>query len=237
MKMVAALFVAKGGPYFGIPGVDPWDKDRDARRYTGTHPVVAHPPCERWGDLWSGGPLAAGTRRRGDDGGCFVAALEAVRRWGGVLEHPAHSQAWRAFELTPPPAAGWAPADFNGGWTCQVEQGHYGHRARKATWLYANGVALPSLKWGPSARRLPRATGAAAQHMSPPRGMSDEQRAERRQWLEWYERETGKAWCCPELMSKRERAATPEPFRDLLLSIARNDNSESVPACDSDKVR
>ena len=45
--MIAALFVATDGCYFGLDGVDPWDIHRDARRYTGPHPVVAHPPCFR----------------------------------------------------------------------------------------------------------------------------------------------------------------------------------------------
>jgi hypothetical protein len=39
---------------------------------------------------------------------------------------------------------------LDGGWVCHVEQGHYGHRARKATWLYALGVVPPSLVWGRS---------------------------------------------------------------------------------------
>ena len=39
-------------------------------------------------------------------------------------------------------------ADFEGGWTCYVEQARYGHPAKKATWLYAHGVQLPSLRWG-----------------------------------------------------------------------------------------
>jgi hypothetical protein len=47
--VIAALYVERGGPYFGIEGVDPWDEARDARTYAGPHPVVAHPPCERWG--------------------------------------------------------------------------------------------------------------------------------------------------------------------------------------------
>jgi hypothetical protein len=41
-------------------------------------------------------------RRKGDDGGCFISALEAVRKWGGVLEHPAASSAWKAFGLKEP---------------------------------------------------------------------------------------------------------------------------------------
>ena len=48
MITVAALYVAKGGCYYGLPDVDPWDAERDARLYAGPHPVVAHPPCSRW---------------------------------------------------------------------------------------------------------------------------------------------------------------------------------------------
>jgi hypothetical protein len=42
-------------------------------------------------------------------------------------------------------------ADFEGGWTCCVEQGQYGHYARKPTILYVHGIEaadLPSLAWG-----------------------------------------------------------------------------------------
>ena len=50
--MVAALFVERDGAYYGLPNVDPWDAERDARTYAGPFPVVAHPPCERWGKYW-----------------------------------------------------------------------------------------------------------------------------------------------------------------------------------------
>jgi hypothetical protein len=149
MKMVAALFVATNGVYFGLPNVDPWDRARDARQYPGPHPVVAHPPCERWGRYWGGAPWQTERKTLGDDGGCFAAALAAVRKWGGVIEHPEASHAWAHHGLnTPPRCGGWVVADWEGGWTCCVEQGAYGHRARKATWLYAHGIDLPSLRWG-----------------------------------------------------------------------------------------
>jgi len=143
---VAALFVETHGVYSGVPGVDLWDADRDALFYKGPYPVVAHPPCARWSVL---APVveAKGGARRGDDGGTFAAALGAVRKWGGVLEHPASSAAWRAFDLPAPSKGGWQKG-FCGGWSAHVEQVHYGHRARKATWLYAFGCELPSLRWG-----------------------------------------------------------------------------------------
>jgi len=81
--MIAALFVETDGCYFGLPGVDPWDEPRDARLYAGPHPVVAHPPCQRWGRYWHGSPSNPHQFEKGDDGGCFAAALAAVRQWGG----------------------------------------------------------------------------------------------------------------------------------------------------------
>lgn len=153
---VAALYVETNGAYFGLPEVDPWDERRDARKYAGPHPVVAHPPCQRWGKMWFGSPkVVAETgirKKKGDDGGCFEAALAAVRKWGGVLEHPWASHAWPHFNLNVPPReGGWITADFEGGWTCCVEQGQYGHYARKPTLLYVVGCKLPDLQWGKSA--------------------------------------------------------------------------------------
>jgi hypothetical protein len=98
---IAALYVETGGSYSNLANVDPWDEPRDARRYAGPFPVVAHPPCQRWGKLWAGQPLhikRTGERKvKGDDGGCFAAALAAVRKWGGILEHPWGSHAWAHF--------------------------------------------------------------------------------------------------------------------------------------------
>lgn len=150
---VAALYVETDGAYFGLPDVDPWDKIRDARSYDGPHPVVAHPPCQRWGKMWFGSPLVVkrtGVRKKlGDDGGCFESALASVRKWGGVIEHPWQSKAWPHFGINVPPrTGGWINADFEGGWTCCVEQGRYGHYARKPTLLLAYGCELPELEWG-----------------------------------------------------------------------------------------
>jgi hypothetical protein len=195
---IAALFVEAGGCYFGLPHVDPWDHARDARLYAGPHPVIAHPPCERWGRYWGGAPWQKERKKKGDDNGCFAAALATVRLWGGVIEHPEASHAWAAFGLNAPPRhGGWVTADFHGGWTCCVEQGHYGHRARKATWLYAHGVELPALSCGTSGKRERLDEGFHSKE-------------ERRRAVR-----TG---ICQRL-SKKQRAATPLPFRDLLISM------------------
>lgn len=199
---VAALFIETDGTYYGLPGVDPWDLSRDARLYEGPHPVVAHPPCQRWGKYWHGSPAKPHQYQMGDDKGCFATALHAVRIYGGVLEHPAHSKAWFWFGLNKPPyAGGWVKADQFGGWTCRVEQGHYGHMARKATWLYAKGVDLPDLIWGRSEQRIHPV--ALAKH--------------------GYEkaRRIGMMAMVGGKDKTRIRNATPEAFRDILISMAQ----------------
>jgi hypothetical protein len=197
---VAALFVETNGVYFGLPNVDPWDGAREARAYAGPHPVVAHPPCERWGRFWHGSTRKPHQFGLGDDGGCFAAALTAVRTWGGVLEHPADSHAWAHFDLNRPDrSGGWVKADKSG-WTCCVYQGHYGHMAGKATWLYAFGVELPELRWGKCEQRLHPV--ALAKH-----GYAKARRIGMMAMVGGKDK-------------KRIRDATPIEFRDVLISIA-----------------
>lgn len=155
--------------------------------------------------MWMGSPaaIARGHPRKqlGDDGGCFEAALRAVRTYGGVLEHPMHSKAWDFFGLRKPPRdGGWVRADEHG-FTCCVEQGRYGHWARKPTWLYAVRCDLPELEWGHSEPRFP----------------------------DWAVERYGLQKCkrMGEMsfrgggVDSRARNATPEPFRDILLALAR----------------
>ena len=202
--MIAALFVERGGAYYGIEDVDPWDVTRDARRYSGPHPVVAHPPCQLWVNL-----AAVNWKRYqrelpawypgGYDGGCFASALSLVRRYGGVLEHPADSHAWSAHRLRRPGASGWSLAwdlwDFASGKSsgryevvCEVWQSAYGHKARKRTWLFYAGDVRPyDLNW----RREPGAHQVG-----------------------WFDRNKP-------TLGKKEASATPPAFRDALLDLAR----------------
>lgn len=148
--MIAALFVQTGGAYFGLPNVDPWDVKRDARKYAGPWPVVAHPPCHLWVNLAAVNFKRYGGEhnRPGNDGGCFASALASVRAFGGVLEHPASSNAWRAHGLEAPTGggAGWYRVGDRE-WTCEVWQSAYGHKARKRTWLYYVGPKPAELVW------------------------------------------------------------------------------------------
>jgi hypothetical protein len=192
--VIAALFVQRNGCYWNLDGVDPWDEERDARLYDGPWPVVAHPPCARW-CLLAGLVEHRYGIRKGDDGGCFASALESVRRWGGVLEHPAYSAAFAAHGLPAPNARGGWQRTLCGGAVCHVEQSRYGHRARKATWLYAVADDLPAMRWGVGEGR--HALVSYCYNSIP--------------------REAGR----PRLSSK-EASATPPEFREVLLAIARS---------------
>lgn len=142
---VAALFVDPKGVYAELTNIELWGLPlNDARQYAGPHPVVAHPPCSRWCQLAYINQKRYG-HTVGDDGGCFAAALAAVHCYGGVLEHPARSYAWPAFNLPVPSQAGWSATPR--GWVCEVSQAAYGHKARKLTWLYYVGPVPRSLNW------------------------------------------------------------------------------------------
>lgn len=144
---VVALYVDRNGAY-PKRVAECFDERRDARTYAGDLPVIAHPPCQRWCRL-AGLVEARWGHKRGQDGGLFAHALETLRRCGGVLEHPAYSDAWAAHGLPRPvTGAGWCDGAEPFEWTCYVEQYQYGHLAKKATWLYYVGAKRPGeLRW------------------------------------------------------------------------------------------
>jgi hypothetical protein len=143
MITVAALYCDRLGVYPGLPGVDCWTKERDARLYDGPWPVVAHPPCGPWGALRH--------LYRGDEHDCAPRALAQVHAFGGVLEHPAGSKFWDAASL-PKPGENWS--DYSGH-AVEVEQVEWGHVARKRTWLYLVGVPRSAIEAPPFPGRQP----------------------------------------------------------------------------------
>ena len=192
MSDVAALFVLRDGPYSKIPGVDCWDKERNALNYRGPHPVVAHPPCNRWGLFWAGNPLQERKQNLGDDGGCANHGLHCVRTYGGVMEHPFASYFFETAGIRKPKALTgvWEPAGDWIGFVCYVEQGSYGNETRKPTILYAHGGCDLSIISPTSVKGENRIAA----------GKRD-------------------AW---EKTNKTSRMATPERLRNLLVELARS---------------
>jgi hypothetical protein len=194
---VAALYVQPNGCYAGEAGIDAWDEKRDARKYTGNLPVIAHPPCQLWGALafvnykrWGGKH-----NKPENDGGCFESALANVNRCGGVLEHPAKTRAFKKYGLEKPKGIGWQKS--GDGWVCEVWQSAYGHRANKATWLYYKGKNPPyELKWG-------RVKGTHQVGQQCRQGIRKDE-----------------PWRNKPSLGKKEANATPIEFRDELIKLA-----------------
>jgi hypothetical protein len=196
MIKIAALFVQSNGCYVNEDFIDAWPEERDARKYNLNLPVIAHPPCQRWGKMakvnyarWGGDH-----NRLGNDDGCFKSALDSVNRCGGVLEHPAQTYAWQEYGLVKPIKNKWTKS--GDGWVCEVWQSAYGHRANKATWLYYKGNKAPfDLDWS-----RPKGTHQI--------GFQDKR---------------GKDKNKPTL-NKKEANATPEKFKKLLIELAGYSN-------------
>jgi hypothetical protein len=258
---IAVLYCDSRGPYPAYNRydngvfVDCWDITRDARKYAGPYPVVAHPPCRHWGRLkhlakvqcrgrfeqrcyWEGrlsqcGPVVSCPQCGGGvdvgDRDCAIRAVEQVRRWGGVLEHPAWSKLWEHCGLPDPTEdayevcrvcygdhencqacagtgsvlVGKGPCDSHGGYTIEVDQVEWGHVARKRTWLYLVGVPREALEDTPFPGREP------TRSVSGKRGRPTQ--AAHPGWREQLPR-----------CSDTERRRTPPLFAEYLIRLARS---------------
>jgi len=191
---VAALYIDPvRGPYRSMLGVDPWGLPRDAREYAGPHPVVAHPPCGHWGRFRWNCKQPESYRE------CGPRAVEQVRAFGGVLEHPSGSLLWRECGLPRPGRFStlnvWEPSiEAERVWetTIEVEQVWWGHAARKRTWLYIVGV-------DPRSVVVPRNDNKPTRVMGVPRSK-------------------GRTLLC---LPKSQRHLTPPAFAEWLIELAR----------------
>lgn len=127
---IAVLFARSDSIYKKIPGADVWDIHRDARTWPGGVPIIAHPPCRAWGRL------RAFAKPRADEKALALWAVDQIRAFGGVLEHPESSTLWTEKPLPEP-----GHTDAWGGWTLPILQWWWGHRAEKPTRLYICGCS------------------------------------------------------------------------------------------------
>jgi len=129
---VSALFVRKDSIYKKL-GIDCWDIERDALNWPGGNPVIAHPPCRAWGQL-----SHIANPRPGERELAFF-AIDMIRKYGGVLEHPRASKLWP--DHLPMPGK----SDRFGGYSISVDQFWWGHKAKKSTLLYIVGCPIREL--------------------------------------------------------------------------------------------
>lgn len=157
--MNVSVLYARRDSFYKVIGVDVWDADRDARRFDGEFPVVAHPPSRAWGKLAHFAKPLPGEKDMARH------AVSVVRRNGGVLEHPAHSRLWDDMSL---PRPGQTPDEF-GGYSVEIMQGSFGHRADKRTWLYLVRCEFPLLiPSAPNPQRSVEMMGRAERERTPP---------------------------------------------------------------------
>lgn len=131
--MIAALFTRKNSPYLAL-GCDCYDYERNALTWQGGAPAVFHPPCRSWGQLAHMAKPRPGERE------LALWAMQKVRQFGGVLEHPINSRLWSVSGCL-----GWGVRDEFGGVLVPLYQSSFGHRAPKATCLYMVGIQVPEI--------------------------------------------------------------------------------------------
>ena len=102
---IAILFARHDSHYKTMQECDVWDEARDARGWPGGTALVAHPPCRLWAKLRK----FAKSNNPQMERQLAIDAVAHVRRFGGVLEHPAESTLWAHIGL---PRPGRAPDDF-----------------------------------------------------------------------------------------------------------------------------
>lgn len=129
---VSALFVRKDSIYKEL-GIDCWDIERNALNWAGGNSIIAHPPCRAWGQL-----SHMAKPRPGEKELAFF-AIDMIRKYGGVLEHPRASRLWP--EYLPMPGN----VDKFGGYSISVDQFWWGHKAKKSTLLYIVGCPIREL--------------------------------------------------------------------------------------------
>ena len=115
VEHVAVLWVHRKSTYWQLwPEVELWGAGRDANKYDGPWPIIAHPPCGPWGNYKA---VCKQSKHHG------INAMKLVHRWGGIVEQPVGSSLFREHGL---------PA----GTIEKVNQGVHGHPSIKATNLY-----------------------------------------------------------------------------------------------------
>lgn len=192
MTPVAILFARSDSVYKTMPGCDVWDIDRDARRWPGGGPVVAHPPCRLWASL------RTKSKAPPEEKELARWAMGQVRAWGGVLEHPWLSSLWDEFGLRPKnprSAAHVIYPDAFGGFLLPVNLFDFGFQAKKRTGIYMVGCR-PSL-----APAKPLRLGEATHTI----GL-------------WSGRDRG---ACRPSIAKKQFDATPPEMAEWLVELAR----------------
>ncbi len=132
--MIPVLFVHNRSNYKKLGTFDCYDEKRNALTYTGSSPVIAHPPCRTFSRL------RAFTTAPVEEKKLAYWAVDLVRKQGGIIEHPYDSQLWKDIDAPKP-----GTYDKYGGFTLVFDQYDFGYYTRKRTRLYIVGCKAAQL--------------------------------------------------------------------------------------------
>lgn len=124
---IVVLCAQNNSIYKTLPGLEVYDKARDAYNYKGTNlPIIAHPPCAQWSRLKS---FAKQDKLEKD---LAWYCLDKIHEAGiGILEHPMGSSFWKEANITKG--------------LYSIDQHWFGFPARKRTYLYFHGCKPDTL--------------------------------------------------------------------------------------------
>jgi len=123
------LFVHNRSNYKKLDVFDCYDEKRNALNYTGSEPVICHPPCRTFSRLrgLSQAPI--------EEKQLAYWSIDLVRKNGGIVEHPHDSQLWKDKDVVKP-----GYTDQYGGFTICIDQSWFGYYTPKKTLLYIVGI-------------------------------------------------------------------------------------------------
>jgi hypothetical protein len=114
---IAALCTLPNSVYKYFPGIEVYDKNKDAYSFNLSVPIIAHPPCAQWSRMHK---FSKADKKEKD---LAVFCFDLVNKNGGVFEHPAGSHFFD-----------YINADHSKIYS--VDQHVFNFPARKRTYLY-----------------------------------------------------------------------------------------------------
>lgn len=132
--MTTVLFVHPRSNYKKLRTFDCYDEKRNALNYSGSEPVICHPPCRTFSRL------KGLTNAPVEEKKLAFWAVDLVRKNGGIVEHPYDSDLWKEINAPKP-----GTYDEFGGFTVVFDQKDFGYYTRKRTRLYIVGCKLRDL--------------------------------------------------------------------------------------------
>jgi len=133
---IISILYAQQNSIYNQLSQDIWDITRDATKWPGGNPIIAHPPCRSWGNYKH---KSKGTQL---EKSYAIHSIIMARLWGGIVEHPKNSHLWKTFQFPKP-----GKTDIYNGTIININQSWFGHQAEKNTNLYIVGLPLNKITY------------------------------------------------------------------------------------------